>query len=145
MKTYKIKKLFLGHASIRSHIVKKQLDKNEGIVIDYNERKMTLSYEQLKKGKQLTREEFQSKFNDKVYELYDFIFVPDEMNKEIIKMRNVSKDIKDKKLQLETDLRFFLKKFSEETGLIAKVIQEPVYAYGEKDPIGYLVTVEVKV
>lgn len=85
MRNYKIKKLFLGHASIRSHIVKKQLEKKAGIIIDYNGRKMTLNYEQLKKGKQLTREEFQSKFNDKVYKLYDFLFVPDEMNKEVRK------------------------------------------------------------
>ncbi len=77
LKVYKVKKLFIGHASIRSHIVKKQLDKKEGIIIDYNDRKMTLSYEQLRKKKQLTRAEFQSKFNDKVYELYDFIFIPE--------------------------------------------------------------------
>lgn len=82
-KVYKVKKLFLGHISIRSHIVKKQLEKKAGIIIDYNGRKMTLSYEQLKKGKQLTREEFQSKFSNTTYKLYDFPFIPDEMNKEI--------------------------------------------------------------
>lgn len=44
---------------------------------------MTLSYEQLKKKKQLTREEFQSRFSNTTYKLYDFLFIPDEMNKEV--------------------------------------------------------------
>lgn len=81
MKKVKVKKLFIGHVSIRDYIVEKCLQKKQGIVVNFKEKSMTILYEQLKNYKQLTKDSFQSKFKNITYKLYDFPFIPDELNK----------------------------------------------------------------
>jgi len=84
MKKVKVKKLFIGHVSIRDYIVEKCLHKKQGMVVDYKGRKMTILYDQLKNSKQLTKDSFQSKFKNTTYKLYDFMFIPDELNQKIL-------------------------------------------------------------
>jgi len=76
----KVKKLFLGHVSIRDYIVEKSLEKQKGIVVNYNGRKMTIPLERLKNRFQIHRQKFQSKYSEQKYELLDFEFIPDDMN-----------------------------------------------------------------
>ena len=80
MKKVKVKKIFLGHISIRDYIIKKCLVKKQGIVVDFNGKKMSIPYEQLKNKFQFHQQKFLSKFSSKKYELIDFKFIPDEMN-----------------------------------------------------------------
>ena len=81
IKQVTVKKLFLGHVSIRDYIVNQCLNKGMGIVVKFDKRKMTISYDQLKNKKQITKQLFSSKYGTKDYQLYDFPFVPDELNK----------------------------------------------------------------
>ncbi len=81
MKKVTVKKLFLGCASIRSYIVDKQLEKGLGIIISYNKRRMTVSYEQLNKKWQIHKREFKSNWGVLKYQLYDIPFIPDDMNR----------------------------------------------------------------
>ena len=84
MKKVKIEKLFIGHVSIRNYIVEKCLQKKQGIVVKFKGKSMTIPYEQLKNYKQLTKDSFQSKFKDTTYKLYDFPFIPDELNQKTL-------------------------------------------------------------
>ena len=80
MKKVKVKKIFLGLISIRDYIVEKAIEKKEGLIVKFQNQEMTLRYEQLKNGSQFHRHKFQSKYENKEYELIDFKFVPNETN-----------------------------------------------------------------
>lgn len=61
-------------------------------------------------------------------------------------MRMTVEVAREKKARLEKDIRDLLGKFSKETGLLAKINEEPVFEWGNPEtPVGYLVSVEVKV
>jgi len=53
--------------------------KEEGLSIEYEKKIMTVPYNKLKTFQLHTRK-FQSKFNNKTYELIDFKFIPDNIN-----------------------------------------------------------------
>ena len=74
----KVKKLFLGHVSIRDYIVEKAIKKEQGIVVSYKDLKMTIPLEQLKIRFQFHHQKFDSRFNNKKYELIDFRFKEDK-------------------------------------------------------------------
>ena len=77
-KKVKIKKLFLGHISIRDYIVEKAIKKEQGITVSYEGMKMVISLEQLKHRFQFHQQRFCSKFSEKKYELIDFKWKPNE-------------------------------------------------------------------
>jgi hypothetical protein len=78
MRRYKVKKLFRNHASVRDYIIDSCLLNKEGIIIEFNYQQMTIPYEQLKNTFQFHKKQFRSKFDNRVYELYDFYFKPDK-------------------------------------------------------------------
>ena len=71
MRTVRLKRLFLGLASIRDYIVDDALKNNEGITIICKDQQMHLSPEDLKTGQRGT-ETFTSKFDGKKYKLVDY-------------------------------------------------------------------------
>jgi len=77
-KKVKIKKLFLGHVSIRDYIVEKAIKKEQGITVEHEGKKMVISLEQLKHKFQFHKLQFQSHFSEKKYELIDFRFKEDK-------------------------------------------------------------------
>lgn len=80
MKT-KIKKLFCGHASVRDYIVQKCINKNEALIVVYNNRIMTVPITALKLAKSKfhgLRFYSQFKYNTS-YKLLDFPFISDNM------------------------------------------------------------------
>lgn len=85
MKMIKVKKLFLGYISIRDYIVEDLIKKKQGIKVKYRTQIMTVPYGELRKKFQVHKLKFRSQYSTKTYELYDFPFIPDEMNKEVKK------------------------------------------------------------
>ena len=78
MKKIKIRKLFLGHISIRDYIVEKAIENEEGIAVEHEGMKMVIPLEQLKHKFQFHTQRFQSHFSEKEYELIDFRFEEDK-------------------------------------------------------------------
>uniref|UniRef100_A0A6H2A3H9 Uncharacterized protein n=1 Tax=viral metagenome TaxID=1070528 RepID=A0A6H2A3H9_9ZZZZ len=81
---YIAKKTWKGFVSVRSHILEKAVKQGKDLVITFNSQIMTIPYDYLKYAGQLHKHKFESKFNDKAYELYDFYFKPD--NEEELKL-----------------------------------------------------------
>lgn len=78
MKSYKIKKLYLGkYASVRSYVVEEHKRKNQPLIINYNGLTMTILAEKLSSFIQLNHQVFESKFGKGLYRLYDYRFQPD--------------------------------------------------------------------
>jgi len=77
-KKVKIKKLFLGHVSIRDYIVEKAIEKEQGITVEHEGMNMVIPLEQLKHRFQFHQQQFCSKFSEKKYELIDFKWKPNE-------------------------------------------------------------------
>ena len=75
---YKVKKLFNGLASIRDHVLQRALKRKENLIIEYRGQRMTVPYSKLRNPFQIHKKEFRSKYNGKIYELYDFPFEPDK-------------------------------------------------------------------
>jgi hypothetical protein len=77
MKKVRIKKLFKGYlASIRDYIVMECIFKNLTLRIIYEGSYMDLAPEMLRKGLQMTKGSFDSKFNKRKYQLLDFYWKP---------------------------------------------------------------------
>ena len=69
----KVKKLWLGHASVRDYVVKKAIANKEDIVIECNGTSKTFPYRSLKTYlMNTTNEPHKSKFNNQTYTLIDF-------------------------------------------------------------------------
>ena len=77
---YKVKKLFNGFASIRDHIINKCLDLECDLIIEFEDKEMTVPLSDLDNPFQLHERDFISKYNGTKYELYDFKFVPNNKN-----------------------------------------------------------------
>ena len=78
MKKVRVKKLFLGHVSIRDYIVEKAIRQEQGIIVRYEGKEMAIPLEQLKHRFQFHQQKFQSHFSEKKYELIDFRFKEDK-------------------------------------------------------------------
>ena len=74
MKKIKIRKLLIGHVSIRDYIVEKAIRQKQGIVVSYEGKEMAIPLEKLKHKFQFHQQKFQSHFSEKKYELIDFRF-----------------------------------------------------------------------
>ena len=83
---YKVKKLFNGFASIRDHVIKRAIKEKSNLVIEYEDKEMTVPLSDLKSPFQLHPKEFISKYNGTKYKLYDFKFVPEEKNQEKLEL-----------------------------------------------------------
>ena len=69
----KVKKLWLGHASVRDYDVQSCIDKKENLIIDFAGVTRTYPYRSLKTYLTNTyNTAFASKFNGKSYKLIDF-------------------------------------------------------------------------
>ena len=79
LKKIQVKKLYKGCVSIRDYIIHRCISKEQNLQIRYKNWIMTLNLEQLKNYAQLHKQEFQSKYNHKSYQLYDFLFKPDSL------------------------------------------------------------------
>ncbi len=77
---YLCKKLFNGFASIRGDRYKKCIALQESLIVNYDDKVMTIPYDKLLSGFQFHKKTFMSKYNGKPYQLYDFKFIPDEDN-----------------------------------------------------------------
>jgi hypothetical protein len=60
---YKVKKLFNGFASIRDHIIDKCLDSECDLIIEFEDKEMTVPLSDLDSPFQLHEREFISKYN----------------------------------------------------------------------------------
>lgn len=76
----KVKKMYNGHVSVRDYIIKSCRIKKEDLIIEYEEKFMTIPLGMLTKdnGFQFHRRKFKSKWNDSTYELIDFKFKEDD-------------------------------------------------------------------
>ena len=83
---YKVKKLFNGFASIRDHIIDKCLDSECDLIIEFEDKEMTVPLSDLDSPFQLHEREFISKYNGTKYKLYDFKFVPNDDNQEKLEL-----------------------------------------------------------
>jgi len=83
---YKVKKLFNGFASIRDHILKKCVDLENDLIIEFEDKKMTVPLSDLKNPFQLHKKEFVSKYDGSKYKLYDFKFIPNDDKQEEMKL-----------------------------------------------------------
>ena len=83
---YKVKKLFNGFASIRDHILKKCVDSENDLIIEFEDKKMTVPLSKLKNPFQLHKKEFISKYDGSKYKLYDFKFIPNDIKQEEMKL-----------------------------------------------------------
>ena len=84
MKTYKIKKLFNGYASVRDYVVEECIENEENLMVVLNEKRMVLSPEELEKKKeQLVDREFQSDWGG-TYKLLDYRFEPTQEQTKLI-------------------------------------------------------------
>ena len=83
---YKVKKLFNGFASIRDHIIDKCLDSECALIIEFEDKEMTVPLSDLDSPFQLHEREFISKYNGTKYKLYDFKFVPNDDNQEELEL-----------------------------------------------------------
>jgi len=73
MKQCTVKKLFNGHVSVRSHIIKKCLETKNDLTIKHNGGKMVVKLKDLENAFQFHRHTFQSKYDPSLqYELVDF-------------------------------------------------------------------------
>ena len=79
---YTVKKLFNGFASVRDHIIKKAIKENDDLVIEFEDKEMTVPLSDLENPFQLHKREFISKYNGTKYKLYDFKFIPGDDNQE---------------------------------------------------------------
>ena len=69
----KVKKIWLGHVSVRDYVVKKVLDKKEDLIIEFSGMRKTYPYRSLKTYLSNTnREIFKSKYDGQKYSLIDF-------------------------------------------------------------------------
>ena len=83
---YKVKKLFNGFASIRDHIIDKCLDSECDLIIEFEDKEMTVPLSDLDNPFQLHERDFISKYNGTKYKLYDFKFVPSDDNQEKLEL-----------------------------------------------------------
>lgn len=85
MKTFTVNRLFKRMASVRDYLVDDCIKNKEGFIIECEGKKMTIPFEKLDKIKfQIQKTKFPSKYNpDQSYELYDFVFTPDDEIKPI--------------------------------------------------------------
>ena len=83
---YKVKKLFNGFASIRDHIIDKCLDSECDLIIEFEDKEMTVPLSDLDNPFQLHERKFISKYNGTKYKLYDFKFVPNNNNQEKLEL-----------------------------------------------------------
>ena len=82
----KILKLFNGFASIRDYIVKDHINRQAPLVIEYGNRRMTLTPSDLvRKATQLTKEKILSKWQGE-YELIDYLFEEDKGGEKQLEM-----------------------------------------------------------
>ena len=84
--TYKVKKLFNGFASVRDHIIKNCITSRINLVIEFEDKKMTVPLSKLKNPFQLHKKEFVSKYDGSKYKLYDFKFIPNDIKQEEMKL-----------------------------------------------------------
>ena len=83
---YKVKKLFNGFASIRDHILKKCVDSEDNLIIEFEDKKMTVPLSELDNPFQLHKREFISKYDGSKYKLYDFKFISNDDKQEEMKL-----------------------------------------------------------
>ena len=83
---YKVKKLFNGFASIRDYIIDKCLDSECDLIVEFEDKEMTVPLSDLDSPFQLHEREFISKYNGTKYKLYDFKFVPNNNNQEKLEL-----------------------------------------------------------
>ncbi len=71
-----VKKLWMGHVSVRDYVVKKAIDTGKSITVHFHSFERTYSPEELKNflGNS-AGEEFTSKFDGKTYKLIDLPFL----------------------------------------------------------------------
>lgn len=75
-KKVKVKKLFLGCASIRDYIIRQAIEKGKDILVEYNNQQMLIPLNKLKDRFQFHRHKFTSIIDSRTYELIDFRFMP---------------------------------------------------------------------
>ncbi len=71
-----VDKVWLGKVSVRDYIYKKALRKKDSLGIIHGKEFMIIPYGQLKKAREYTDQNCQSKFNSKTYRLIDFNWKP---------------------------------------------------------------------
>lgn len=83
VKTYRVRKLFNGYATVRSNVVELCKRQNRYLLIEYLDQSMLLSPKDLEAKKhQFNPNKIISKFNG-VYYLYDYEFTPNKKQLEL--------------------------------------------------------------
>ena len=78
----RINRLFHGYASIRSYIVDRAIRNKENLVIQYDNKQMTVVWQDLDKGFKNT-DVFRSKHNNMTYTLVDYDWAEDNRQQEL--------------------------------------------------------------
>ena len=79
VKKFTVKKLFLGHVSIRDYIVKECQDKQKDLLIKYEDQEMLVPCQELQYcSSRFYTETIKSKTGGKDYKLIDFKFKPNK-------------------------------------------------------------------
>ena len=71
-----VDKIFCGKVSVRDYIYKKALRNKDSLGITHGKQFMIISYENLKKARQITKQSFTSMYDGKKYKLIDFVWKP---------------------------------------------------------------------
>ena len=72
----RVDKVWLGKVSVRDYVYKKALRTKQSLGIEHGKEYMFIPYGELKKAREYTDQNFQSKFNTKTYRLIDFNWKP---------------------------------------------------------------------
>ena len=73
----RIKRPWLGNASVRSYLVEKGIKERRDIIIEMESKTMTIPWKDLSKGI-VNKETFHSRFGKSQYHLVDFKWQPDK-------------------------------------------------------------------
>jgi hypothetical protein len=78
-KIIKINRLWFGKASIRSCVVDQAIKEKEDLMVSFGGNFMTIPWQDLHEGI-ISKDVFQSKYDNKSYRLVDFNWKPDKIN-----------------------------------------------------------------
>jgi len=88
MRTYKVKKIFKGHVSIRDDIVFDCLEKKEDLLVKYGDAEMLIPHNELKMFQRITPKVFTKKHTkpgeNPFYKLLDYKWKPSRSQMKLI-------------------------------------------------------------
>jgi len=83
-RTYKVKKLFNGCVSVRNYVIYQCIREHRDLQIKFGKEYMIVPHEKLSKDLfQIHKSKFRSKYDGQTYELFDFLWQPNNNQGEL--------------------------------------------------------------